>query len=76
MEKTKKDYFLFDTKQFVEKTNFWTNEERGIYIDLLCYLNMYGKVSSTMVKIMCNGKKYPRVIDSFTLDTDGNITGE
>jgi hypothetical protein len=76
MEKTKKDYFLFDTKKFLTKTNFWTNEERGIYIDLLCLLHLEGKVPTKMVEIICNGKEYPRVLNSFTTDTDGNITGE
>ncbi len=76
MEKTKKDYFLFDTGKYLRQTFDWTNEEKGLFFTLLCMYKLEGQVPKSMIKLLCNGKEFPRVLNSFTTDTDGNITGE
>ena len=76
MEKTKKDYFLFNTRDYLRKSIDWTNEEKGLYFTLVCIFHLEGQVPKPMIKLLCNGKEFPKVLSSFTLDKDGNITGE
>lgn len=62
--------FLFYTNDFISGTQFFTNEEVGLYIRLLCAQHQHGRLSEKQVKIICNSLDN-EVLNKFTKDEQG-----
>lgn len=62
--------FLFYTNDFISGTQFFTDEEVGLYIRLLCAQHQHGRLSEKQVKIICKTLDTD-VLQKFTKDTDG-----
>jgi uncharacterized protein YdaU (DUF1376 family) len=62
--------FLFYTNDFISGTQFFTNEEVGIYIRLLAAQHQHGRLSEKQVKIICNSIDN-EVLNKFEIDEHG-----
>lgn len=62
--------FLFYSNDFTSGTQFFTNEEVGIYIRLMCAQHQHGRLSEKQVKIICNSLESD-VMQKFTKDENG-----
>jgi uncharacterized protein YdaU (DUF1376 family) len=62
--------FLFYTNDFISGTQFFTNEEVGIYIRLLCAQHQHGRLSEKQVLFICKSFD-SEVMQKFTKDSDG-----
>lgn len=62
--------FLFYTNDFISGTQFFTNEEVGLYIRLLCAQHQHGRLNKKQVKIICNSLDID-VLNKFSIDEQG-----
>lgn len=62
--------FLFYTNDFISGTQFFTNEEVGLYIRLLCAQHQHGRLNEKQVKIICNSLDID-VLNKFSIDEQG-----
>lgn len=62
--------FLFYTNDFISGTQFFTNEEVGLYIRLLCAQHQHGRLSEKQVIIICNSLDND-VLKKFNKDEQG-----
>ena len=67
--------FLFYTNDFISGTQFFTDEQVGIYIRLLCAQHRHGRLSEKHMMHIC--KTYDKdIFSKFTKDSDGNWYNE
>lgn len=62
--------FLFYSNDFTSGTQFFTNEEVGIYIRLMCAQHQHGRLSEKQVLFICNSLDC-EVLKKFTKDDSG-----
>ena len=72
MKKQKDPAFLFYSKDWLTGTSFFTFEQKGKYIELLCNQHTHGHLSEKMIKIICQGEIDDEVMAKFECDKDGN----
>jgi uncharacterized protein YdaU (DUF1376 family) len=61
--------FLFYTNDFISGTQFFTDEEVGVYIRLLCAQHQHGRLSEKQVLFICKSLEH-EAIKKFTKDED------
>jgi len=67
--------FLFYTNDFISGTQFFTDEQVGIYIRLLCAQHQHGRLSEKHMMHIC--KTYDKdIFSKFTKDSEGNWYNE
>lgn len=67
--------FLFYTNDFISGTQFFTDEQVGIYIRLLCAQHQHGRLSEKHMVHIC--KTYDKdIFSKFTKDSEGNWYNE
>jgi len=67
--------FLFYSQDFITGTQFFTDEQLGKYIRLLCAQHQHGHLSEEQVNYICRTLD-PTIMKKFTQDTDGLFFNE
>lgn len=62
--------FMFYTNDFISGTQFFTDEQTGIYIRLLCAQHQHGRLSEKQVNFICKSQD-KEVMQKFTKDDNG-----
>lgn len=72
MKKQKDPAFLFYSRDWLTGTSFFTFEQKGKYIDLLCAQHDHGHLSEKKVSVICRGEIDEEVMAKFECDENGN----
>lgn len=70
MQKNRDPAFMFYPADFIVGTRFMTYEQKGKYIDLLCYQHQQGHLSEEDMIDICGGKDR-RIFSKFIKDENG-----
>lgn len=68
--------FLFYTDNFMGGTMFFTDEQVGQYIRLLCAEHHTGHLSKEQMIRFCGGKEDKMIFEKFSIDADGRYFNE
>ena len=71
MKKQKDPAFLFYSRDWLTGTSFFTFEQKGKYIDLLCAQHDHGHLSEKQISVICRGEIDEEVMAKFEVDEDG-----
>ena len=72
-KKGKDPAFLFYSEKWIAETYFLTQEEKGVYIDLLALQHSIGHLEPKMFYKVTGGVEYPNVLKEFKVDSKGNL---
>lgn len=72
MKKQKDPAFLFYSRDWLTGTSFFTFEQKGKYIDLLCAQHDHGHLSEKKVSVICRGEIDEEVMAKFECDENGD----
>lgn len=70
MKKQKDPAFLFYSRDWLTGTSFFTFEQKGKYIDLLCAQHDHGHLSEKQVSVICRGEIDEEVMAKFECDEE------
>lgn len=70
MKKQKDPAFLFYSRDWLTGTSFFTFEQKGKYIDLLCAQHDHGHLSEKQISVICRGEIDEEVMAKFECDED------
>lgn len=68
--------FLFYPNDFSSGTQFFTNEQVGIYLRLLLAQHQHGHLTEKQIRIICGGIPDADILSKFKMDTDGKYYNE
>lgn len=71
MKKQKDPAFLFYSSSWLIGTHFFTFEQKGKYVDLLCAQHDHGHLSEKQISIICHGEIDDEVMAKFEVDEEG-----
>jgi len=71
MKKQKDPAFLFYSRDWLTGTSFFTFEQKGKYIDLLCAQHDHGHLSEKQISVICRGEIDDEVMGKFEVDEEG-----
>jgi hypothetical protein len=71
MKKQKDPAFLFYSRDWLTGTHFFSFEQKGKYIDLLCAQHDHGHLSEKQISIICHGEIDDEVMAKFEVDEEG-----
>ncbi len=71
-QKQKDPAFLFYSQDWIVGTMFMTMEEKGVYITLLAHQHQKGYLTDEMIGKITEGIEYPKVMEKFVKDDNGN----
>ena len=70
-KKQKDPAFLFYSSDWITGTQFFTFEQKGKYIELLCAQHDHGHLTEKQISIICKGDIDAEVMVKFTTDSEG-----